>query len=85
MRDYWMSKLFFDLQDAGLAARFRQDPEGVMKDYPLEENVIRAISENDVPFLAARTNAYLLRYFFFASGMKDDEFMRRLKGGKADG
>jgi hypothetical protein len=43
--------------------------------------VKRAIAESDVPFLAARTNPYLLRYYFFATGMKDDEFIRRLNHG----
>jgi len=81
MRDYWMSKMFFDLQDPGLAAQFRGDQEAVLGKYPLEEGVKKAIRENDVPFLAARTNAYLLRYYFFTVGMKDDEFKRRLRDG----
>ena len=76
-----MSKMFFDLQDAGLAARFRENREEVFKNYVLDEKVKQAIRDNDVPFLAARTNPYLLRYFFFAAGMKDDEFMRRLRDG----
>jgi hypothetical protein len=80
MRDYWLSKLFFDLQQPALAAQFRADPQSVMQKYPLEERVKRAIAENDAPFLAERTNAYLLRYYFFAVGMKDDEFVRRLNG-----
>jgi hypothetical protein len=81
MRDYWVSRLFFDLQAPAAAAEFRADREAVMKRYPLTEGVRRAILENDVPFLAQRTNAYLLRYFFFATGMKDEEFIRRLRGG----
>jgi hypothetical protein len=81
MRDYWVSRLFFDLQAPAAAAEFRADREAVMKRYPLTEGVRRAILENDVPFLAQRTNAYLLRYYFFATGMKDEEFIRRLRGG----
>jgi hypothetical protein len=80
MRDYWLSKMFFDLQSPALAAQFRTDPQGVMAKYPLDERVKRAIAEHDAPFLAERTNAYLLRYYFFAVGMKDDEFVRRLNG-----
>jgi hypothetical protein len=76
-----MSKMFFDLQDAGLAAQYRQDRESVLGKYPLAEDVKKAIRDNDVPYLAARTNPYLLRYYFFAAGMKDDEFMRRLRSG----
>ena len=80
MRDYWLSKMFFDLQSPQLAAQFRADPQAVMAKYPLDERVKRAIAEHDAPFLAGRTNAYLLRYYFFAVGMKDDEFVRRLNG-----
>ena len=81
MRDYWMSKMFFDLQDPALAAEFRSNREDVLKKYPLGENVKQAIRGNDVAFLAARTNPYLLRYYFFTTGMKDDEFMQRLRDG----
>ena len=81
MRDYWMSKMFFDLQDGGLAAQFRADREAFLGKYPLSPGVRKAILGNDVPYLAARTNAYLLRYFFFATGMKDGEFIRRLRDG----
>lgn len=81
MRDYWVSKLFFDLQAPSAAAEFRADREAVMSRYPISESVRRAILEDDVPFLAQRTNAYLLRYYFFATGMKDEEFIRRLRGG----
>jgi hypothetical protein len=81
MRDYWASKLFFDLQSPAAATEFHADRDAVMRRYPIAERVRRAILENDVPFLAQRTNAYLLRYYFFATGMKDAEFIRRLRGG----
>ena len=80
MRDYWLSKLFFDLQSPALAAEFRSDPDKVLGRYPLEERVKRAVLEHDAPFLAERTNAYLLRYYFFIIGLKDEEFVRRLNG-----
>ena len=81
MRDYWASRLFFDLQAPAAAAEFRADRDTVMQRYPLSDSVRRAILANDVPFLAQRTNPYLLRYYFFATGMKDEEFIRRLRGG----
>lgn len=81
MRDYWLSKLFFDLQSPALAAEFRANREAVLARYPIEPAVKEAIARQDVPFLAARTNAYLLRYYFFATGMKDDEFIHRLNHG----
>ena len=81
MRDYWLSKLFFDLQSPALASRFRSDRETVLAQYAIAPEVREAIARNDVPYLAQRTNAYLLRYYFFAVGMKDDEFIRRLNDG----
>lgn len=80
-RDYWLSKLFFDLQSPSIAAEFRTNRDAVMTRYPLTESVRKAVAEDDVPFLAQRTNAYLLRYHFFAAGMKDEDFIRRLRGG----
>jgi hypothetical protein len=80
LRDYWLCKLFFDLQQPALAAEFRSNQAAVLARYPLDERVKRAVTEYDAPFLAERTNAYLLRYFFFTVGMKDDEFVRRLNG-----
>ena len=80
-RDYWLSKLFYDLQSPELAATFRSDQERVFAKYPLEEPVKQALRSGNVPFLAERTNAYLLRYYFFATGMKDPEFIRRLNDG----
>ena len=80
MRDYWLSKLFFDLQSPALAAEFRADRDAVLARYPVEAKVKDALARSDVPFLAERTNAYLLRYYFFAAGMKDDEFIKRLNG-----
>ena len=81
LRDYWLGKLFFDLQAPAAAAEFRANRDAVLPRYPVSERVRRAILDNDVPFLAQRTNPYLLRYYFFAAGMKDEEFIRRLRGG----
>jgi hypothetical protein len=81
MRDYWLSKLFFDLQNPQIAAEFRADRNEVIKKYYLNEEVVTAIREDNVPFLAARVNPYLLRYYFFTAGMKDAEFIRRLRDG----
>ena len=81
MRDYWLSKLFFDLQAPALAAEYRDNREAFFERYFLEEKVRSAIRDNDVPFLAQRVNPYLLRYYFFTVGMQDAEFMRRLRDG----
>ena len=81
MTDYWLSKLFFDLQSAAAAAAYRADREKVLSRYPISDEVRSKVLSNDVSFLAKRTNPYLLRYFFFATGMKDEEFIRRLRDG----
>ena len=60
---------------------FRANRETVLARYTIEPAVKDAIARQDVPFLAERTNAYLLRYYFFATGMKDDEFIKRLNNG----
>lgn len=81
MRDYWLSKLFFDLQVPAVAAEYRARREDVLTRYPLDPPVVAAILEDNVPLLALRVNPYLLRYYFFAAGMKDEEFIRRLRDG----
>ena len=81
MRDYWLSKLFYDLQQPALAAEYRADRDKVLARYPLDAQVRKAIEENDVPFIAQRINAYLLRFYFYGIGMKDEEFIRRLRNG----
>jgi hypothetical protein len=81
MRDYWLSKLFYDLQDPALAAEFRQSRDQVLARYRIDDAARKALEDNDVPFLAQRTNPYLLRFYCFGIGMKDEEFMRRLRDG----
>lgn len=81
MTDYWLSKMFFDLQSPAAATEYRADREKVLARYNLEPDVMQAVLANDVSYLSKRTNPYLLRYFFFATGMKDDEFIRKLRDG----
>lgn len=79
MTDYWLSKLFFDLQhDAGLAARFRDDMAGVIERYEIEPHVRQALMDDDVGVIAPLVNAYLLRFYFQIRGMPEDEFIARL-------
>ena len=77
MRDYWLSKLFFDVQAAG--AEYRADRATFLARYRLKPEVKEALLRDDVGFLAARVNPYLLRFYFGAAGMKDEEFIRRLR------
>jgi hypothetical protein len=76
--DYWLSKLFYDLQQAPLAAEYRADAAAVLERYPLEDHVRAALLANDVSVLAPRVNAYLLRYYFGIIGMADDAFIAKI-------
>ena len=81
MRDYQLSRLFYDLQSPEAVAKYRANRDAFLEKYSLDAEVRSALAREDVPFLAQRTNPYLLRYYFFAVGMKDDEFIRRLRHG----
>lgn len=82
MTDYWLSKLFFDLQNPEAAAAYRADRAGALARYPLEPAVREAILAEDAAALAPLVNPYLLRYYFSAIRMPDAEFIRRLRGGE---
>jgi hypothetical protein len=79
MRDYWLSKLFFDLQTPAAAAEYRAGRDAVLARYPLKPEVRAAIGNNDVATLAPLVNAYLLRFYFLVSGMPEAEFLRRIR------
>ncbi len=82
MTDYWLSRLFFDLQqNPAAAAEYRAGREAVLARYPLAPEVRQAVLADDVGYLAQRTNPYLLRFYFSAAGMPEDEFIRRLRNG----
>lgn len=88
MRDYWLSKLFFDLQNPARAAEYRANRAGVLERYPLDPAVRSLLAADDVAGLAPRVNPYLLRFYFQAAGMDDATFisrLRTLKGGAAHG
>ncbi len=84
MTDYWLSKLFFDLQAPGAGADYRADRNKVLARYPLAPEVRAAILADDVSFLAQRVNPYLLRYYFGAAGMSDEVFRRKLREGASE-
>ena len=77
-RDYWLSKLFYDVQGGG-AAEYRADRAKVLERYAIKPEMKRALLADDVGYLAQFVNPYLLRFFFAAAGMKDEEFIRRLR------
>jgi len=79
MRDYWLSKLFFDLQNPALAGEYRADRGKVLAGYPLKPEVRAAVECDDVAYVAKVVNPYLLRFYFHMSGMSEDEFLRRIR------
>ncbi len=79
MRDYWLSKLFFDLQTPAVAAEFRADREAVLARYPLKAEVRAAVEADDVAALSRLVNPYLLRFYFLVAGMAEDDFLRRIR------
>jgi hypothetical protein len=79
MTDYWVSKLFFDLQqDPKLAAEYRADMAAVIDRYEIKPELRKALLEDDVGALAPLVNAYLLRFYFQIRGMPEAEFIARL-------
>lgn len=79
MRDYWLSKLFFDLQDPPVADEYRADRKAVLARYPLKAEVRAAVEADDVAALAKLVNPYLLRFYFLMAGMPEEDFLRRIR------
>jgi len=79
MRDYWLSKLFFDLQSPPLAEEYRADRRKVLERYPLKAEVRKAVEADDVAALSRLVNPYLLRFYFHMAGMPEEEFLRRIR------
>jgi hypothetical protein len=79
MTDYWLSKMFFDLQhDPELAKAYRADMAAVIGRYPIKPDVRQALADDDVGKLAPLVNAYLLRFYFQIRGMPEAEFIAKL-------
>ena len=91
MTDYWVSKLFFDLQrDSELAAEYRANMPAVLERYEINPDTRKALIDDDVGKIAPLVNAYLLRFYFQIRGMPEAEFIARLHAlksgkGKVDG
>lgn len=79
MTDYWLSKLFYDLQQPALGAEYRADRAKVLDRYGVKPEVKAAVLADDVAVIARLVNPYLLRYYFSIIGMSDDAFIRRLR------
>jgi len=79
MTAYWLRKFIYDLQQPGAVPEYRVDRQKVIARYPaLAPEVVQALLNDDVAFLAPRVNAYLLRYYFGFAGMSDEKFLAAL-------
>jgi gallate dioxygenase len=78
MTDYWLSKLFFDIQSPDNLARWKADRDAVLAEYPLTNEMREAVLNDDLEAIAPYVNPYLLRFYFSITGMKDDEMLARL-------
>jgi hypothetical protein len=85
MRDYWLSKLFFDLQSPPLAEEYRADRKTVLDRYPLKPEVRAAVEADDVAALSRLVNPYLLRFYFHMAGMPEDDFVRKIRAAGVPG
>lgn len=83
MRDYWLSKLFFDLQSPPAAEEYRAHRGQVLDRYSLKPEVRAAVERDDVAYLSKLVNPYLLRFYFHMSGMPEDDFLRRIRASGA--
>ena len=78
--DYWLNKLFFDLQKPAAVQEFKSDRRAFWSRYPLNERVRVALEADDVTALAKLgPNPYLLRFYCQIIGFKDDAFMERIR------
>ena len=78
MRDYWVSKLFFDMQQPAAAEEYRASPDKVLARYPLKPEVLKAVLNDDVVLLSKLVNPYLLRFFYVALGKPEAWFLERI-------
>lgn len=84
MTDYWLSKLFFDIQLPENLLKWKADRESVLESYPLRAEMRTAVLADDLEAIAPHVNAYLLRFYFSVSGMKECELLDRLHAMKPD-
>ena len=84
MTDYWLSKLFYDLQSPGAAAQWREDRTAILDTYPLSAEMRQAVLDDDIGAMAPHVNAYLLRFYCLVCDIPDAEFMSRLRALKPE-
>jgi hypothetical protein len=84
MTDYWLSKMFYDLQKPEAAARWREDRTGILDSYPLSPEMRQAVLNDDIGAMAPHVNAYLLRFYCLVCDMDDADFIAHLRALKPE-
>lgn len=79
LRDYWLNRFFYQMQQPDLRQRYIADPEAVMSEYRLSDAAKAAVRDQDVAYLSPRTNPYLLRYYFGYMGVPDPVFIAKVR------
>ena len=84
MTDYWLSKLFYDLQSPDATARWREGRTEILDGYPLSPEMRQAVIDDDIGAMAPHVNAYLLRFYCLVCNMPDTEFIAQLRALKPE-
>ena len=80
MTDYWLNKMFFDLQGPGGKERWRDNRLAVLDQYPLQIELRQALIDDDFAVILRSANPYLLRFHLLISGYGDAETIALLHG-----
>lgn len=78
MTDYWLNKMFFDLQGPGGKERWTADRVAVLDEYPLSPELRKAMLDDDLSVIYPAANPYLLRFHLLISGYGDAESIAML-------
>ena len=81
MTDYRLSKNVLRFAEPRSRGGVSRRPGKVLARYGLTPEVKQAVLANDVSFSPGARTPTSCATFFFAAGMKDDEFIRRLRDG----
>ena len=79
MTDYWLNKLMFDLQGPDGRERWARHRDEIVNEYPLSDEIRRALLEDDFDVIQPLANPYLMRFFLLICGHGDEESIRLLR------
>jgi protocatechuate 4,5-dioxygenase alpha chain len=78
--DYWLNRVFFDLQAPAAQAAYRADRAAFLARYPLADGARAALLADDFVALAQRgCNPYLIRLYALILKVPDAQFIAALR------